>query len=120
MIDRNREAARLLRQIEDELRRLAWWDDQPLPADRFVDMGPFGGRTMAFSQWLQFVFLPAASEAAAGRRDWPNSSDVGTYAVREFDGVTEADPLIALLGEFDALADGPDRDGAEGPIVPAS
>jgi hypothetical protein len=28
---------------------------------------------------------------------------VAAQAVREFDGMTEADPLISLLSEFDAL-----------------
>ena len=64
----------------------------------------FRSRTMAFSQWLQFVFIPAANEVVAGQRAWPKSSDVGTYAVRELDGVSEAECLISLLSEFDALA----------------
>lgn len=103
--NRQTAATRLLQQIERELRRLKYWQDAPLPADRFLDMGPFGSRTMAFPQWLQFVFVPAAADTIAGRRDWPSSSDVATVAVREFDGVTEAATLIDLLRQFDALAE---------------
>jgi len=60
--------------------------------------------TMTFTQWLQFVFLPRVREAAASG-EFPNSSSVGAQAVREFDGEPDADHLVTLLSEFDALFD---------------
>jgi uncharacterized protein YqcC (DUF446 family) len=102
---RDQEASRLLQDIEQELKRLGYWREESPPTDWFVDMGPFGGRTMTFFQWLQFVFIPAGHEVIGGRRPWPNSSHVGTYAVRELDGATEAEHLVSLLCEFDALAE---------------
>ena len=55
-------SARLLEQIELELKRL--YRLQPLAPDKFIDMGAFGTNTMTFEQWLQFV--PAVKEALAG------------------------------------------------------
>ena len=60
--------------------------------------------TMTFTQWLQFIFLVRVREAVASN-EFPSSSDVGAQAVHEFDGYTEADRLVTLLSEFDALFD---------------
>jgi uncharacterized protein YqcC (DUF446 family) len=64
----------------------------------------FAMDTMAFTQWLQFVFLPRVREAAAANQ-FPSSSSVGTQAVREFDGDPSAGDLTNLLCEFDGLFD---------------
>jgi uncharacterized protein YqcC (DUF446 family) len=99
-------AERHIEEIETELRRLKFWQDAPLPADRFIDMGAFGGRTMSYPQWLQFVFIPAAREMIAGRREWPTSSELGVQAVREFDSLPQAARLTGLLIAFDTEMEG--------------
>ena len=88
-----------LESIEREVVRL--WPDLPEPSDTDVaGGGAFGHATMAFPQWLQFVVLPAARERIASG-DLPGSSQVGAQAVRELDGVADADTLVGLLSEFD-------------------
>lgn len=89
--------------IEDELRRLGWWSLTPPPAERLSNPGPFGQNGMSGPQWLQFVLLDRVRTTAAGQGSFPQASSVGTWAFREFDGVWEADPLIARLRELDAL-----------------
>jgi uncharacterized protein YqcC (DUF446 family) len=85
-----RRAAELADQIEAEMRRIGIWrDTAPSP-------------NMAFSQWLQFVFLLRVRDAIAAN-DLPASSSVAARAVREFDGMDEADDLIGLLVAFDGL-----------------
>jgi uncharacterized protein YqcC (DUF446 family) len=91
-------------QIEAEMRRIGMWQTEPLRPKQFKFKQAFAMDTMTFAQWLQFIFLPRVREAAAAN-DFPSSSDVGTQAVREFDGNAEADGLINLLAEFDALFD---------------
>jgi uncharacterized protein YqcC (DUF446 family) len=59
------------------MKRLHRWQEAPLAADKFVNMGAFGRNTMVFEQWLQFVFIPAVSEALAGQRTPPAKSEVG-------------------------------------------
>ena len=77
-------------EIEGELKRLNRWDDKPLPADKFKDMGAFGSNTMTFVQWLQFVLILRIRQIVSQGGDFPNNSMVGTYAIREFDGDHEA------------------------------
>lgn len=89
----------LLDQIEAELTRC--WPELPEPSpDAVAHGGAFGAATMAFPQWLRFVFLPAArTRFATGQL--PRSSALATQAIREFDGQHELDDLIALLAELD-------------------
>lgn len=93
--------ARRLDAIEAELRRLDWWQAQPLPPEAWRFTRAFAADTMAFPQWLQFVFVPNAREAVAGQRTLPQRSMVAAQAVREFDGQDEADHLCSLLSGFD-------------------
>ena len=86
------------------MRRIGVWQATPLRPDQLNFKQAFAMDTMAFSQWLQFIFLPRVREAIAANR-FPSSSSVGTQAVREFDGCPEADHLLVLLLEFDSLFD---------------
>jgi uncharacterized protein YqcC (DUF446 family) len=61
--------------------------------------------TMAFSQWLQFIFVPRVREIIESRGQFPTRSMVGAQAVREFDSDPEASRLVDLLCEFDRLFD---------------
>ena len=89
-------------EIEGEMRSSGMWQDQPLRPEQVNFKQAFGMDTMTFTQWLQFVFLPRVRETVAANR-FPSSSSVGAQAVREFDGHPQADRLITLLSEFDAL-----------------
>lgn len=89
---------------EAEMRRIGYWQAQPLRPEQLKFTQAFAMDTMAFAQWLQFIFLPRVREAAAANQ-LPSSSSVGTQAVREFDGSPEASDLVTLLSEFDALFD---------------
>jgi len=89
-------------EIEDEMRSIGMWQDQPLRPEQLNFKQAFGMDTMTFTQWLQFVFLPRVRESVAAN-SFPSGSSVGAQAVREFDGYPEADRLITLLSEFDAL-----------------
>lgn len=88
--------------IEAEMRRTGIWQATPLRPEQLNFKKAFAMDTMAFSQWLQFIFLPRVREAVA-TNNFPSSSSVGAQAVREFDGCPEADHLVALLLEFDSL-----------------
>lgn len=89
--------------ITSELKKLGWWQPEPLPDSAYEDMGAFGHNTMIFAQWIQFVLLPTIDEIIETQDEFPDESFVGVYATREWDGVPEADNLITLLNEFDAL-----------------
>lgn len=90
--------------IEAELDRL--YPRLPEPtADDVANGGAFGMATMAFPQWLRYVFVPIARRRVADG-DLPSGSSVAAQAVREFDGFDAASELIGLLAGFDALVEG--------------
>jgi len=86
--------------IEAEMRRIGMWQSEPLPETAYAFQEPFAMDTMAFPQWLQFVFIPRVQSIVQARGEFPASSNVGTQAIREFDGVAAATKLVALLCEF--------------------
>ena len=102
MSDLQRNVLRYADRIEAEMRRIGYWQTEPLRPEQLEFTQAFAMDTMTFAQWLQFVFLPRVREAAAVNQ-FPSSSSVGAQAVREFDGDPNADPLVQLLSEFDAL-----------------
>ena len=73
-----------------------------LPPEKASFTQAFAMDTMAFPEWLQFVFLPRVRECLETGQ-FPQSSQVGVQAIREFDGWHEASDLVSLLCEFDAL-----------------
>lgn len=95
-------AAKLAR-VESEMTAFGFWD-APAPSPEAVqNMGAFGQGTMAFAQWLRHVFVPTVRERLDNGGPWPDRSMVGAQAIREFDGVPEADGLCSALSDFDAL-----------------
>lgn len=93
-------------EIEAELKRLGWWQEQRPPEEMFDFKMAFGMDTMPFSTWLQFVLIPRVKDIIESHGEFPTSSSVGVHAVREFDGVYEADDLIRMLVAFDNLIEG--------------
>ncbi len=88
--------------IESELKALGWWSATRPPEEAFAFTRPFAMDTLAFSQWLQWVFLPRVREAIEAGA-FPSESHVAAQAVREYDGVPEASELLRRLSDFDAL-----------------
>ena len=96
--------ARYADEIEAEMRKIGFWQSEPLKPEQLAFTQAFAMDTMSYAQWLQFIFLPRVREAVAANQ-FPSGSSVGAQAVREFDGAPDADRLVTLLSEFDALFD---------------
>lgn len=92
--------------IEAEMRRIGIWQERPLDPRQLRFTRAFAADTMAFQQWLQFVFIPRVREVVAARGAFPARSMVAAQAVREFDGFDEASDLIGLLTRFDSQFQG--------------
>jgi uncharacterized protein YqcC (DUF446 family) len=90
-------------QIEAEMKRIGFWQTTPLEPEKYEFKAAFAMDTMAYSQWLQFIFVPRVHEVIASRGPFPRQSSVGAQAIREFDGVNEASDLVTMLCEFDRL-----------------
>ncbi len=95
-------AALAVEKIEAEMQRIGYWQQEPLRPEQYEFRQAFAMDTMSYAQWLQFIFLPRVREAIASEQ-FPKSSSVGTQAIREFDGDTNAAGLVTLLCNFDAL-----------------
>jgi len=93
-------------EIEDEMKRVDLWQSEPLQPEQYQFTRAFGGDTMSFEQWLQFIFIPRVKGIIESRDTFPTSSSVGTYAAREWGwsplGI-DTNRLGTLLSEFDAL-----------------
>lgn len=97
------EVARRIADVETEMRRAGVWQSEPLPPDALEFREPWGHDRLSFEQWLQFVLVPRVHEILRGEGEFPPSSVVAAQAVREFDGNTDAEPLLGVLSRFDDL-----------------
>lgn len=83
------------------MKHIGMWSLTPPPPEAFHFRAAFAMDTMPFVHWLQFVFIPRVRGIIAAQGELPGSSQVGAQAVREFDGITGASGLLALLSDFD-------------------
>ncbi len=58
MPDDYQELSLHLQRMEEELRALGWWSDDPPDAHAMASTAPFCHDRMEFHQWLQWVMLP--------------------------------------------------------------
>jgi uncharacterized protein YqcC (DUF446 family) len=99
---RRRRLALILTRIEVELRRLGLWSALPPPAAALQSTLPFCFDTLAFEQWLQWVFLPRFW--ALLQQDGPLPARCGIAPMAEVwceDKAVAAHDLIELLRTFD-------------------
>lgn len=92
-----------LEEIVAEMKRIGYWQEEPLRPEQYDFRSAFAMDTMTFSQWLQFIFVPRVEQILDSQGTFPSRSQVGTQAIREWDGVPEAAHLVELLCAFDAL-----------------
>lgn len=86
--------------IEAEMKRIGFWNHEitSLNVSHYLD-------APTFEIWLQCTFLPNAREAVQ-TGEYPNRSEVGLMAFRQYDyhsPLPEASQLLKLLYEFDKL-----------------
>jgi uncharacterized protein YqcC (DUF446 family) len=89
--------------IEAEMKRIGYWSTEALPAEAYEFNQAFAMDTMAFSQWLQFILIPRVHQILDEQGTLPAKSMVAVQAIREFDGDDNAQPLVSLLINFDAV-----------------
>lgn len=100
--DKPARVSRKLDEIEAEMKRIGCWTENPpqFSVNHYLE-------APTFELWLQCIFLPNARRAAAENR-FPSTSQVGLMAMRQYDYheyVEAAQPLLALLREFDRIID---------------
>jgi uncharacterized protein YqcC (DUF446 family) len=92
--------------IEAEMKKIGMWQAEAPPPENLVITQAFGADKLAFSQWLQFVFIPRVRTIIAEKGRFPSQSQVADQAFREwsmYDNRPEVETLIDLLRDFDAM-----------------
>ena len=99
-------ATQAINAIEAEMKRVDWWSGKAPEPERMNFHEPFGADTLAYQEWLQFVFIPRVRSIIESKGEFPPNSSVGTKAMREWDymeHVAEGQKLIRMLNDFDDL-----------------
>ena len=93
--------------IERELLVLGWWDAESPSELALASQQPFCVDTLAFEQWLQWIFLPRMKEIIAQGQPLPSVSGIRQMGEMVFvDRPQQATRLLELLGAFDLLISG--------------
>ncbi len=106
MGEQHERASAVAHQIEAELVRLGRWSGIPVDPERLVNMGPFGHKTLAPEEWIQFVLLARLRAVVAANGEFPTTSELGVWATRQFDGDRDSARLVTLLHHLDELVQG--------------
>lgn len=103
----HRRTSELLTQIEQELKQTGLWcASAPEPA-ALGSSAPFCCDTLAFEQWLQFIYLPRLQAMATSDAPLPSNIAVSPMAEEAFKHLgRQAFPLITLIAAVDQLLSG--------------
>jgi len=93
--------------IERELRSLGWWAEVSPSDDALASQAPFCVDTLAFEQWLQWIFLPRMKIILENDLELPHASGIRAMAEEAYrERLTEAGRLLDALEAFDRLIGG--------------
>jgi len=85
-----------------ELQRLALWDSKPPDDQSLASQQPFCHDTLAFHQWLQWVFIPRVRQLIALHAPLPGPCNIAPMAELSYDGAAwDNGLLIDLLRDID-------------------
>lgn len=96
-------AADLMLSIEQTMRKAdVWRDHAPAPA-AMASRVPFCADTLAFSEWLQFVFIPRMHALIEAGAALPRASAIAPLAEESLDERPGKQALVNQLRRFDRL-----------------
>ena len=100
----SKEVNLLLENLEQELRRQDVWLAMPPSAEAMASTTPFCMDTMAFSQWLQWFFVPRVRAIVEQGAALPSGSNIKPYAEEALRvEKLEMTRLLELMEQFDRL-----------------
>lgn len=93
--------------IEQALRGMGWWAEESPSAAALASQAPFCVDTLAFEEWLQWVFLPRMKAILENDLELPGASGIRAMAEEAYRGrLAEVNGLLEALGAFDRLIAG--------------
>jgi len=103
-MDTHKALAQALFDLERELRELDLWQSRKPPESALASTQPFAVDTLAFYQWLQFLFIPRLMRLVEYRAPLPDSCSVAPMAEEFFrPRVETGEKVIAVLERIDWL-----------------
>ena len=99
------ELYRYLQRMEDEMRQLGWWSEQPPAAQAFESEAPFCHDSMTLEQWLQWVFIPKMRALIDAKKSLPEKcaiAPIGELTWQQESGELVS-PLLEVMRDVDAL-----------------
>jgi uncharacterized protein YqcC (DUF446 family) len=94
--------------IERELRGLGWWQLESPSEQALGSQQPFCVDTLAFEEWLQWIFLPRMKQLIEASAPLPKVCGIQAMAEQTYAVGPKTRELIRLLGEVDRLISGAD------------
>jgi uncharacterized protein YqcC (DUF446 family) len=103
-----RQVALLVDAIEQELRLLALWSEEPAPITAMASRTPFCFDTLKLWQWLQWILVPRIRLILADGAALPTTSEIAPLAEVEFRRLSQdSSHLLELIREFDRVITSP-------------
>ncbi|MGI2259603.1 YqcC family protein [Shewanella sp. GXUN23E] len=96
-----------LRRLEELLRQQDLWADTPPDVSALASTAPFACDTLAFEQWLQFIFLPRMYALLEAGHTLPADIAIAPMAFHVWQHQPERVALIQLLNDLDTLLNEP-------------
>lgn len=101
------EAQSLLVNLEQQLRDLGFWQATYPSEDALNSTAPFCCDTLAFEQWLQFIFIPRMQALIDNRAALPSNIAICPMGEEAFKPHgQQAAPLIDVLAQIDFALSG--------------
>jgi uncharacterized protein YqcC (DUF446 family) len=96
--------AQLLLQLEQDLKHVNLWSDQIPTEQQLNSTEPFALDTLAFEQWLQFIFIPKMTHLVNINSQLPNNLVIHPMAEESFKNkVDEFKQLLNTIKSIDLL-----------------
>lgn len=111
LLERSTQLTSLLAKLQQALQSQNLWQQQAPSAEALASQMPFCYDTLAFPEWVQWVFIPKLQQIAPQPEQWPMECAVAPMAEEYFKTLPETtDPshqgwveIIAQLRQIDLL-----------------
>ncbi len=94
-----------LQELENNLQTAQMWDSTAPEAEKLNSREPFCVDTLAFEQWLQWIFIPRLHTMLSNNfNGLPNKSDIHTMAVYQFKNYSQnTTDICSTISDIDKL-----------------
>lgn len=93
-----------LQELEQALKTIDWWQENPPPKAALASVQPFCVDTLTFTEWLQWVYIPKMLQFMEVYQALPVASGLLPIAEEAWKGCAEStDDLYRIVKKLDFL-----------------